>query len=62
MDFIDLEKAYERVNREAMWKVLRMYDVRGKLLSGIKSTYVDNLACVRVKGDESEKFRIDNGV
>ena len=28
MDFIDLGKAYDRVNREALWKVLRMYDVR----------------------------------
>ena len=39
-----------------------MYDVGGKLLSGIKSTYVDSLACVRVKGGESERFRIDSGV
>ena len=56
--FIDLEKVSDRVNREAVWQVLRMYDVSGKLLSGIKSTYVDNLACVRVKGDESEWFKI----
>ena len=34
----------------------------GKLLGGIKSMYVDSLACVRVKGDESERFRIDSGV
>ena len=27
--FIDLEKAYERVNREGLWQVLRMYDVGG---------------------------------
>ena len=27
-----------------------MYDVRGKLLSGIKGMYVDSSACVRVKG------------
>ena len=31
--FIYLEKAYERVNREALWQVLRMYDVESKLLS-----------------------------
>ena len=37
------------VNREALWQVLKMYDVGGKLLSGIKSLYVDSSACVRVK-------------
>ena len=35
--FIDLEKAYDWVNREALCQVLRMYDVKGKLLSGIMS-------------------------
>ena len=36
--FIDLEKAYDRVNRVALWEVLRMYDVGGvNVLSGIKS-------------------------
>ena len=39
-----------------------MYDVGGKLLNGIKIMYVDSLACVRIKGGESELFRIDNGV
>ena len=39
-----------------------MYDVWGKLLDGIRSMYVDSLACVRVKWIESEWFRIDNGV
>ena len=27
VSFIDLEKPYDRVNREALWQVLRMYDV-----------------------------------
>ena len=38
---IYLEKEYNRVNREGLWEVLRMYDVWGKLLSGIKTMYVD---------------------
>ena len=46
--FIDLEKVYDRVNREAFWQVL-IYAVGGKLLSGIKSMHVDSLTCVRVK-------------
>ena len=32
VDFMDLEKAYDRVNREALWQVLRMYDMGGKLV------------------------------
>ena len=49
-------------NKEALWQVLRMYDVGGKLFSGIKSMYVGNLACIRVKRGESEWFGIDSGV
>ena len=57
--FIDLEKVYDRVNKEALWHVLRMCDVGGKLLSGM---YVYSLACVRVKGGENDPCRIDSGV
>ena len=60
--FVDLEKAYDRANREALWQVLRMYDVRGKLLYGIKSMYINSLASVRIKGGESEYFRINSDV
>ena len=56
MGFMDLEEAYDRVNREDLWQVLKIYDVGGKLLSGIKSMYVNSLACVKVKGGERECF------
>ena len=62
VDFMDLEKTYYRVNREALWHVLRMYDVGGKLLNGIKSVHANSLACVKVKGGESECFKIDSVV
>ena len=35
--FIYLEKTYDRVNRGALWQLLRMYDIGGKLLIGINS-------------------------
>ena len=50
MGFMDVEKAYDRINREVLWQVLRMYDVGGKLLNTIKSMYFNSLTCVRVKG------------
>ena len=35
--FIELEKAYDRVNKETIWQILRMHDVGDKPLNGIKS-------------------------
>ena len=37
--FVDLEKAYDRVPRDKLWKVLQEYGVDGQLLSAIKSFY-----------------------
>ena len=62
MGFINLEKMYNMVNREALWQVLRMCDMGDKLQSEIKSMYIDSSACVRVKGGENEWFMIDSGV
>ena len=57
---MDVEKSYDRVNREALWQVL--YDVGGKLLDGIKSMYINRIACIRVKGGEIKCFRINRSV
>ena len=54
MGFIDLEKFYDRINRLALRQMLRMNDMGGKLLIGIKNMNVDSLARVRVKGGNEE--------
>ena len=33
--FVDQEKAFDRVNRDKLWKVLEQYGVRGQLLDNI---------------------------
>ena len=60
--FMDLEKAYDRVDRAALWNVLRMYGVGGKLLRAIQSFYVDSRACVRVGDEVSDWFSVKVGV
>ena len=39
---MDLEKAYNRVNREVLWQV---YNVGGKLWNRIRSMYVKSSLC-----------------
>ena len=56
--FKDLEKAYGRINKEALEQVLKMYNVEGKLLGRVQSMYIDTLACDRLKGGRSKQFRI----
>ena len=40
------------------YRGISLLSVVRKLLSGIKSMYVDSSSCVRIKGGESEWFRI----
>ena len=51
------------VNREALWQILRIYDVGSKLLNVIKSMYsYVNQELIRVKGGEGQCFRINSGL
>ncbi len=59
---MDLEKAYDRVDWLALWEVLRIYGVGGKLLSAIKSFYEAAFACVKINGETSEHFEIKVGL
>ena len=40
--FMDLEKAYDTLNRHGMWQMPRVYGVRGKLLKAVQSYYPTN--------------------
>ncbi len=60
--FMDLEKAYDKVNWLALWDVLKIYGVGGKLLSAIKSFYEKASVCVKISGETSEHFEIKVGL
>ena len=59
--FMDLEKAYDTIDRLGMWQMLRVYGVGGKLLKAVQSFYVDSSACERVGNDVSEWFPVNVG-
>ncbi len=50
---MDLEKAYDRVDRKGLWDTPRVYGVGGKLFEGIKSFYENASASVWVNEELS---------
>ena len=60
--FIDLQKAYDTINREALWAVLERYSLPPKIIALIKAMHASSSACVRAFGDVSGSFEIHNGV
>ena len=57
-----LEKTYDRVDREAMWRVLDMFGINDQLLKTVQSLYEKSEACVRVCRKEGEWFEVGVGV
>ena len=62
MAFMDLEKAYDRVDRSALWQVLRIYGVGGNLLKAVQSFYSESRACVKGESGVSEWFDVRVGL
>ena len=60
--FMDLEKAYDRIDWTGLWEVLGIYGVGGQLLKGVKAFYKNASACVRSGGDLSAMFELKRGV
>ncbi len=60
--FMDQGKAHDRVDWLALWEVLRMYGVGGKLLIAMKSFYEELSACAKISGETSEHFEIKVGL
>ena len=63
LSFVDLRKAYDSVNREALWLVLeRRYQVPRKLIRILRALHQGTKGAVRAYGKVSEEFSINTGV
>lgn len=61
-EFIDLERAFNRVPREVIWWALRELGVEERMISVIKCMYVRAMTAVKIGGSESEKFPVRVGI
>ncbi len=60
--FIDHAKAHDRIDWMAMWDVLKVYGVGGRLMNGVKAFHKDAKACIKVNGETGESFGIQGGM
>ena len=62
INFIDYEKAFDSVDRETMWKLLRHYGVPEKIISLIRCTFQDMSCKIAHAGQLSQSFEVKTGV
>jgi hypothetical protein len=60
--FIDIQKAYDSVNRDLLWKICQHYGLTDKIIRLLKLIYKNIRAKVRINGELSESFIIETGV
>ena len=62
INFIDFAKAFDSINRTALWKILSHYGIPNKIISIIKMLYRDFGAKVICGSNLTEEFIIKTGV
>ena len=60
--FVDMKKVYDKVCREALWRVLHDYGVDGYLIMSVSSLYNGSRACVRLGSRVGENFEVRRGL
>ena len=62
INFVDYEKAFDSLDRETLWNLLRHYGVPTKIVSIIRNSY-EGLTCKVIHGGQlTEAFQVKTGV
>ncbi|XP_070019709.1 secreted RxLR effector protein 78-like [Nicotiana tabacum] len=62
MEFIDLEKSYDKVSMEVLWRCLKVSDILMAYIRVIKDMYDGAKTQARIVGADSEHFSIVMGL
>ncbi len=60
--FIDMQKAFDWVNRDMLFHKLLSHNIDGKLYNCIKAVYNHPLSCIKVNGYTTDWFATESGV
>ena len=59
--FVDLEKAYDSVLLENLWKVLEHYNIMNRIIKAIKRLYENSFSKIKIGKQLSSGFYITKG-
>ena len=62
MNFVDYEKAFDSVDRNTLWKLMRHYGIPEKMVNLVKSLYEGTFCQVVHDGQLSDRFEVRTGV
>ena len=62
VSLVDMQKAFDTVNRTCLFEKLSGIGIHGKMYNAIKSVYQNVTSAVRVNGICSDWFEVENGV
>lgn len=62
LTFIDFSKAFDSINREIMWKILKHYGIPEKIINAIKCLYDNSASCVAIGPKISTEFKVTSGI
>lgn len=60
--FIDFQKAFDSINRQSMWRILRHYGIPEKVVKAINCLYSNSKSKVRIGNEYSDEFLVNEGV
>jgi hypothetical protein len=60
--FVDYSKAYDCINRAALWRVLRLYTVHQHIIDLLEDLHTNTAAAVRLAGKIGPEFPVSSGV
>ena len=60
--FIDFRAAFDSVDREMMYKIMKHYGLPQKVVNVIRNSYEGFKCCVKTEGEKGQMFDVKTGV